>query len=278
MSTLAEMERRHSVATADAGAGARVRAARVASGMTLEQLATLAGIDKSHLSRIETGERLLSEPLADELATHVGLKAWEVVLAGGQLPADVAAAIASGRVGETLEPSRLSRSTIPALRRQHLSYLADEHVASLGAATEAPRLGRLLASAKLTVDRGASAGVREIAPSRYEIGGDIPDDHVALIGAHLVAHRLLGHDTCDLAGFGTPELEATAMASFLIAPRAALRSAALRLRTDLGIAPWGDVTELITLAAERFDLPVWVMARRLGEDGLLAEMVEVGDL
>ncbi len=266
------------MATAEAGAGARVRSARTAAGMTLGQLATRTGIDKGHLSRIENGVRPLPEQLARELAGHLGVPASEILLAGGQLPSEVAAALAGGGIATALELGRLARVTLPALRRQHLSNLADEHVAGLGAATEAPRLTRLLASAGVQVARAAGEGIREIAPGRFEVGADIPDDHVALIGAHLVAHRLLDHGACDLAGFGTAELEATAMASFLLAPRAALRSAALQLRNDLGIQPWGDVTELITLAAERFGLPVWVMARRLGEDGLLAEMVEVADL
>ena len=263
---------------ADAGAGARVRAARLAAGMTVEALAGLAGIDKGHLSRIETGRRPLPESLASELARHLGVPAWEIVLAGGQLPGEVAAALAGAGVATALEPGRLGRVTLPALRRHHLSYLADEHVASLGAATDPPRLNRLLASAGVRMVRGVGEGIREVAPGHFEVGTDIPEDHHALVGAHLVSHRLLEHGSCDIAGFGTAELEATAMASFLLAPRAALRSAALRLRNELGIEPYGDVTALIGLAAERFGLPVWVMARRLGEDGLLAEMVEVGDL
>jgi transcriptional regulator with XRE-family HTH domain len=263
---------------ADAGAGERLRAARHAAGMTVEALAGLAGIDKGHLSRIETGRRPLPERLARELARHLGTPAWEIVLAGGQLPSEVAGALAGAGVATALDPGRLSTATLPALRRHHLSYLADEHAANLGAATDPPRLTRLLASAGIRMVRSAGEGVREVTPGHFEVGTDIPEDHHALIGAHLVAHRLLEHAPCDIAGFGTAELEATAMASFLLAPRAALRSAALRLRNELGIEPYGDVTALIGLAAERFGLPVWVMARRLGEDGLLAEMVEVGDL
>jgi transcriptional regulator with XRE-family HTH domain len=248
------------------------------AGLTVEALAGLARIDKGHLSRIENGLRPLTEALAAELAGHLGVPSWEILLAGGQLPSDIASALASAGVATTLEPARLLNVTLPTLRRQHLSYLADEHVAGLGAATDPPRINRLLASAGVRVVRGAGAGIRELAPGHFEVGPDIPEDHLSLVAAHLVAHRLLEHETCDLAGFGTAELEATSMASFLLAPRAALRSAALRLRNELGIEPFGDVTALIGLAAERFGLPVWVMARRLGEDGLLAEMVEVGEL
>lgn len=264
---------------ADGGAGARLRQARRAAGMTVERLAELAEIDKGHLSRIETGHRPLPEPLAERVAGHLGVTAASILVASGRLTGAVVSALASEGYAAALAPPRLDSVTLPALRRIHLAHLAEEHlVAALGTAADPPRLPRILASAGVSVARGAALGVHQIGRWRFEVGPDVPADHGPLVMAHLAAHHLLGHEGCELAGFGPPELEATAMASFLLAPRPALRSVALRIRNELGIEPWGDTTGLIALAAQRFNLPLWAMARRFSEDGLLAEMVEVPDL
>lgn len=263
----------------DGRAGARLREARRAAGLTVEQLAKLADIDKGHLSRVETGQRNLPETLARELARHLGIAADEILIAGGRLPLEVIGALASETLAGALSLPQLYDATLPALRRLHLARVAEDHLmTTFGSATEPPRVARLLATAGVTLDRGPDPGILEVSPGRFAVGPDVPADHTALIGGHLAAHQILGDAGCDIGGFGETELEATALASFLLAPRPALRSVALRLRNELKLQPWGDVTTMITLAAERFALPVWVAARRLSEDGLLGEMVEVPDL
>lgn len=247
--------------------------------MTVEKLAALAEIDKGHLSRIETGHRNLSEDLAAVLAGHLGLPAESLLIASGRLPSTVISTLATEAVARALAPPQLLDETLPALRRLHLAKIAEEHlIAVFGSADQPQRAPRLVSAAGLTLGRAADAGIQRVAPGRYTIGPDIPEDHAPLVAGHLVAHEVLGNGACDFATFGDDELEATALGSFLLAPRPALRSLALRLRSERRVEPWGDVTAMITLVAERFALPVWVAARRLAEDGLLNEMVEVPDL
>ena len=52
--------------------GARIREARKAHRLTLEGLASVSGVNKSNLSRAETGRSLLSGSSMDAIAKHLG--------------------------------------------------------------------------------------------------------------------------------------------------------------------------------------------------------------
>jgi transcriptional regulator with XRE-family HTH domain len=53
--------------------GQRLRSAREARGLTLEQVADLAGLSKAHLSRLESGERQASIGALVDLSTSLGV-------------------------------------------------------------------------------------------------------------------------------------------------------------------------------------------------------------
>jgi transcriptional regulator with XRE-family HTH domain len=54
--------------------GPRIRELRIERGMTLDGLATAAGISASHLSRLERGHTAPSFKVAAEIANHIGVK------------------------------------------------------------------------------------------------------------------------------------------------------------------------------------------------------------
>jgi transcriptional regulator with XRE-family HTH domain len=54
--------------------GPRLRSAREARGLTLDQVSELAGLSKAHLSRLESGERQASIGALVDLATTLGVR------------------------------------------------------------------------------------------------------------------------------------------------------------------------------------------------------------
>jgi len=263
----------------EGGAGKRIRSARRAAGLTVDKLAELIGRDKSHLSRVEAGTRVAAEDMVEAIAGHLGVPAASILIADGRLPRKVTAALASGALEHALAAPVLNDVSVPQLRRIHLAALAESHIErTYGTLAEAPRVARLVQDLGIRVSLTQAGGLAAVADRHYSIGPDIPRDHHALVLAHLAGHALLEHPGCHIAGFAPEEYEATAIATFLLAPRAALRTTALRLRNELKLEAWADVSDLIALAAERFTMPVWAMCRRLAEDGLLAEMAEVPEL
>lgn len=54
--------------------GQRLRSAREARGLTLDQVSELAGLSKAHLSRLESGERQASIGALVDLATALGVR------------------------------------------------------------------------------------------------------------------------------------------------------------------------------------------------------------
>ena len=58
--------------------GPRIRELRMERGMTLDELAQLADISASHLSRLERGQTAPSFRVAAEIARHIGVKPSEL--------------------------------------------------------------------------------------------------------------------------------------------------------------------------------------------------------
>src|ERR1700722_11990448 len=54
--------------------GERLRAAREARGLTLDQLSTSVGVSKAHLSRLESGDRQPSVGILVEVAAALGTR------------------------------------------------------------------------------------------------------------------------------------------------------------------------------------------------------------
>ena len=63
--------------------GEAVRARRKALGMSQEELADASGMDRSHLGRLERGERNVTLLNIARIATAVGVKPSELLLAAG---------------------------------------------------------------------------------------------------------------------------------------------------------------------------------------------------
>ena len=70
--------------------GSQLREARRARGLTIEQLAWQAEVDRGYLSRIESGSRAPSLMLLRHLAAHVGISLSELIAATDASELDVA--------------------------------------------------------------------------------------------------------------------------------------------------------------------------------------------
>ena len=78
-----------------------IRARREALGLTIEQVAQRLSVDKSYLSRIETGQRPATEDQVKELAEILVMPVELVLLECGRLPSDVRGAIETDAAGVT---------------------------------------------------------------------------------------------------------------------------------------------------------------------------------
>lgn len=70
--------------TWDAEVGARVRAARLAAGMSLEELGRLCGAGKATLSRIERGLEQVQLSRLSAIAKALGTSRARLLLGGGR--------------------------------------------------------------------------------------------------------------------------------------------------------------------------------------------------
>ena len=66
--------------------GENIRRLRVPAGMTQEQLAWSAGLDKGYMSRIESGERAPSLFILRKLAIQLGVEPWELLRPSDHTP------------------------------------------------------------------------------------------------------------------------------------------------------------------------------------------------
>lgn len=66
-----------------------LRDARVAAGMTRVKLAEMVGVESSHISRIESGERVASAELVIRLANLLGQPGNDWLVAAGYQPVQV---------------------------------------------------------------------------------------------------------------------------------------------------------------------------------------------
>jgi transcriptional regulator with XRE-family HTH domain len=61
--------------------GAAVRAARVSAGIAQEELAHLAGVERSHLGKVERGEHMPTLGIVLKIAKALGISAADLVQA-----------------------------------------------------------------------------------------------------------------------------------------------------------------------------------------------------
>lgn len=81
------------------GFGERMRAARLAAGISLEKLSRTLGVTKGYLSRLESGKSRAAAELIQRLATILSLNDRELLLSAGYLPEDLRQLL-SARPGE----------------------------------------------------------------------------------------------------------------------------------------------------------------------------------
>lgn len=94
----------------------RVRELRTTKGLTVQRLAESVGISHPYLVRIENGQRGLSVPIAERLATVMGVSVHEVLGLKANTSGEIAA---SGSLREDAEPyTPLEGEMIPAMGRK----------------------------------------------------------------------------------------------------------------------------------------------------------------
>src|SRR4051812_39421711 len=105
--------------------GRRVRALRLARGLTQEQLGHAAGIDYKHLSAVEPGAKAPSFDAIGKLAKALGVEYWQLFVPDRRptagLERDIAAAIdGAGRLdpADVQEFLRALRAAVRRLDRQ----------------------------------------------------------------------------------------------------------------------------------------------------------------
>jgi transcriptional regulator with XRE-family HTH domain len=248
--------------------------------MTLEDLAEEASTSAAHLSRVERDERHhLSPDLRDRLAALLELPAEAVLRADRRLPSAIASELADPAFASVfMVEGRIAQRARSALRRANLALIAE---AEFGAGTAIADLDAALLSRGL-----ASAEAPEAAPElRLEppivwVRRGLARSRIRFARAHALAHAILEPvPACDWGAAEPAEAEATALASFILAPRPALGRAVRKAAARFEIDVWGrGAGDLIAAVAEELDLPGWLVARRACEEGFLAQEAEMADL
>ncbi len=261
------------------GGDALARALRQSRGdRSIRSVASDAGISQAHLSRIESGERAAPPDLVVRLAAAMQVDAEPLLELAAGLPEGVLRQLADPEFRLALRGGELSARTRSLLRRAHLGEVADRIRARIGGEARDPvDVRQLVAAVGATLrpsTRGDSLIVVGREPSVGVSAGGATQQRYRFLVAHAVGHIALGATAgCDINGAADEELDATALASFLLVPGAALRNFARDegRRHDM----WDpDGAEFVAAAASRFAVPLWMVARRLGEDGRLAELAE----
>lgn len=248
--------------------------------MTLEDLAVEADTSTAHLSRIERDERHhMSPDLRDTLARILELPADAVLRADPRLSTAVGQELADPAYAAALmTEGRVAQRARSALRRASLALTAE---ATFGAGSASVDLTRALREHGLAAADAPDAvpDLRLDAPIAW-VGHGLSPARARFAQGHALAHAMLeAAPVCDWGAATAAEAEATALASFILAPRAILGRTVRRAAARLGIDVWDrGAGDLIAAVAEELDLPAWLVARRVSEEGLLAQEAEVADL
>ncbi|HVM00498.1 MAG TPA: XRE family transcriptional regulator [Egibacteraceae bacterium] len=259
--------------------GPLATALRAARGdRSMRSVAREAGVSQAHLSRIEAGERGAPPDLIERIAGALQVDAGPLLELTDALPGSVIAALADRDIRLALGPGELPSDTRHLLRRLHIAHIAERVRARLAGPPRGPvDPRRVLAALGWRMEPGMSAAVEFLAGHRVSVPHAADAIRHRFLLAHAVGHLALSDaPACDLQSASDAELDATALAGFLLVPRAELRNFAREegRRHDL----WDpDGSEFLAAAAVRFAVPLWMIARRLGEDGRLAEIAEVDE-
>jgi transcriptional regulator with XRE-family HTH domain len=267
--------------------GHRLRELRLASRLTLRDLARESGSDFTHLSRLERGlaGREISRDLLSRLAQVLGPEMGAELTSVAGIVTPAAERVLADFPHALIEPA-LSDLTAPALRRIEAGTLANSLFLQApargveGGRVNPETLGRTL-GLRLRVWSGEERPAATFDGDVVTISDPgSPDDaaatpRVRFLMAHAVAHALIGRRLCDFPRMVQDEEQAVDVAAHLLCPRSLLVRAVEIVKRELeedAQNPWtfqsGDV---VAAVAERLSVPGWMALRRLAEEALLDE-------
>ena len=262
--------------------GGRIRQAR--GTRRLRWLAAQVGCDPAHLSRVENGERQPSLELLTKIENVLQLREGELAELAPSLPSAVAnslgdseLALAVGR-GEALD-----LYTYSTLRRIHLARVAERFLRTVPGIARPPIDPTRLAAARriaVSTSTAPSAAPVKMTGDSVVVAGPAGTLNHRFWISHAVGHALLENTECAFDSAADVELDASAIASFLLVPRSELKRESSALRAGMKPLDMWDATDALNFIARlgtRFGAPVWIVARRLGEDGELAETAKVDE-
>jgi transcriptional regulator with XRE-family HTH domain len=237
--------------------------------MTLRELGREAAVDHTYLHRIEKGERTsVGVDLLSRIARPLGLEISQLVEAAGLVSPAVVRAVADPELARAFTGQSLNPDTREALRRLHLADLAGEWVRTTGQAGRVPVDPSLVLrgfSITTRKKKGAKPGVAFDGNHSVVIDSSLPSWKNRFLLAHAAGHAALGHPfTCQIENPSPIEMDASVFAEFLLTPRTALKPALLQTAGDYDLWEPGDLSFLSEIAG-RFDIPLWVVVRRVGE-------------
>lgn len=96
----------------------RIRELRQARGLTLEQLASMAGCSKSYMSELETGKKNISGRLLSSFAKQLGVSVYELI-DSSDLSEDIVAHIAIMRDLSEEDRRAVARHALGLLEQSH---------------------------------------------------------------------------------------------------------------------------------------------------------------
>ena len=253
-----------------------VRSRRGKAG--LKRLRTITGLSLGHLSRFERGKRSIRWEAVSALVSELDLDPAEVVAAARRLPPWIEDEIAvPGFAYALIEGDRVPQRTRMALRRFHIAAVVEARfpVGSLRGNVDPTAL---LASV------GRRHDVLEEPEAPYvDIGsgtikcGRGPDDVIRFQLAHALGHVVLETAVCNIRNENDEaEMDATAFAAFLLLPGVLLKREVTRT-AHLGVWQEQSIGPLVDEVAVRLGAPPWLAARRIAEEGMLAQLGHLGE-
>lgn len=261
------------------GLGRLLRASRQQRGLTLRAVSHRAGISVTTLSRLERGERALRRPeLLDAVAVAAGADVAEAFRLAGMLPPDSATKLLGADVSRVLEGGLLGAAAWEALRREHLGRLAEALAVPAGAV---PVDIAAIAFEGLALDSREDEGAGWLSFATAELitlPGGLTERERRFRLAHGAGHALIARESgrrpdCRFAVGGRAEAEASYLASMLLMPREELHAELSAVAGSYDVtgpeAPM-NIASLIEDLAGAFQVPEWVVADRVGRDGLVA--------
>jgi transcriptional regulator with XRE-family HTH domain len=262
--------------------GERIRQLR--GDRSLRSVAEPAEVSPAHWLRVERGERAASLNLLSKMEKALNVAPGTLADLAPVLHPAIEAELASTELAFAVgRGDRLDSKTYANLRRLHLRAQANAFLERVEGTARVPidtiQLARAADLKAHTCEDTVRWPVTFDGNTAVIVGpGGTPQNRFWL--AHAIGHALLNQMHCDITTVTDSELDASALASFLLIPGSELaRELNFFQARNRELDPWEPTTTtgLILALASRFLVPTWLIARRLGEEGRLAEMAGVDE-